>query len=264
VGGVVARILAGRVLPAAVGRRGVREQERPEHAADEAQDDRGGVLDREAARRVRGEGLDRGDLAGERAKVADLVDHVEQDRTAARLAAPGVRAVVVAFVVGLVEERGAGDRDEPAERAALHHLDRARHDRAVPAVMADEDRHLGGVGRLAQPHAARVVVGHRLLEQRRDPRGDTGQRLLDVQLIGRGDDDAVGPVARDQLVERTVERNRLRPRGGLGGRRGIGDRRQAAAARAVASDHLDMALADLAGAGDGDLEFVHGSTGRMS
>jgi len=211
-GGAVARVLAGRVLPASVGRSGVRQQERAQRPVREPERDRRGVLDRKAARRVGREGLDRDDLAGERAQVVDLVDHVEQDRPAAGFATPGVRAVEIAFVLRLVEHRGAADRDQPPEGSTAHRLHRLRHDRAVPAVVADEDRDAGGFGGLAHPDTGIERVRDRLLDQGRQPRRDAFERVLQMELIGRGEDHAVGAVAGYQFIERPVERHRVRAR----------------------------------------------------
>jgi hypothetical protein len=125
--------------------------------------------------------------------------------------------------------------------------------------MTDEQRHVRRLRRLTQPDAGFERVRERLFDQRRHARRDALQRLLDMQLVRCREHDAVRPIAREQLGERRVQRNAERP-SVLGNRgRRIDDRRQCAIGRA--RDHLDVPLADHAGAGDCDANrFRHSSS----
>ena len=64
----------------------------------------------------------------------DLVDHVDENRPAARTPAPVVGRIEVAVDRGLAENGAAHHADEPAERARRTTLDRLVQDRAVPAM----------------------------------------------------------------------------------------------------------------------------------
>jgi hypothetical protein len=199
---VVARIglvLLGGLLPAAGARGRVAEQEGSQHPAGEPQDDRCGVLDREAAHRVRGDRLNGDDLAAQHAQVVNLVDHVEQDRPAARLGAPGSVGKVAA---GLVEQGRSRDGDQASQHARFDDLTRLGHDRAVRAVVADQHPRSPRLD-LAQQTLA---FGHRgrdrFFQQHRQVRGDALHGLRRVQLIGRGQHHAVGSIGAKQFVER--------------------------------------------------------------
>ena len=86
--------------------------------------------------------MHRDDFAGERAQIADLMNQVDEDRPAAGFASPR-RGIEV--IGGLVEHRAAGDRDQSAERACLHDLASEREDRAMRAMMADEESRVDGL-----------------------------------------------------------------------------------------------------------------------
>src|SRR6185312_16722816 len=78
----------------------VRQHECRQRAVDKAQADGRTVLDLVSTHRVRRDRLHGGDLAAQRTQVSDFVNEVDQDRAAARLAAPGcVVEVTVRLVV---------------------------------------------------------------------------------------------------------------------------------------------------------------------
>lgn len=68
----------------------------------------------------------------------------------------------------------------------------------MAAVVPDEDRHAGGVGLVHQGLRGRQVVGNGFFDQHRQPGGDALQPVFHMQLVGRGDDDAVRPFRREQ------------------------------------------------------------------
>ena len=116
--------------------------------------------------------------------------------------------------------------------------------------------HAGLLPRLDQPRGARDGVADRLLHDHRDAGGDALQAAVDVQLVGRGEDDAVGLAAREQFGQRRVQRNaellgQLRARGPR-----VDDRRQFRLREGV--DLLDVPGADEARSGDGDAGGCHG------
>ena len=74
-----------------------------------------------------GECLDSDDLAAQTAQVAYLVNHVQQNRAAARLATPGKRTFKVALIFSLVKKYGAHYRYQFAQHAGRYH---GGHDRA--------------------------------------------------------------------------------------------------------------------------------------
>ena len=239
VGGVLAR----GVLPRPRGGGGVGEQERPERAGGEPHRDGDGVLDREAAGLRTRQGLDRDDVPADRAQVVDLVDQVDQDRTAAGFAAPGGDVEVV---VRLVEQRAALDGDDRSQEAAPHSLGRGGEHRAVPPMVADEQRDAGPLGRLDQSESLGHGAGDRLLDQDGQSGGHAVEAVREVQVVRRGHDHA-GRVVRGQ---RLGERGVARDPGGVGdvGRRGrrIDDRGEDGLR--VAPDQLDVPAADQPGA----------------
>jgi hypothetical protein len=192
------------VLPVAGTGGGVGQHKRSQRTIGEAQVDRNRVLNRKAARRARCERLHAGDLAAQHAQVVHLVNHVDEDRTAAGFAPP---RACIEIVVGLEEHRASHHGDHPAERAPVDELLRLRHDRAVRTMVADEDLRSRGVG---GPDQALSFVDRRrkrLLDKRRQPRLDTLQRLRHVELVRGCEDDAVGPIAPQQVVERPITRD---------------------------------------------------------
>ena len=134
------------------------------------------------------------DLAQHRAQRVDLVDHVDEDRASAGPATPVVGRVEVAVDRRLAIHGAADDADEPAELAGPDHADRFVHDRTVAPHVADEQRHAGRFCGVHEPPARFDGVRERLLDQHRHARRDAREPLLDVQCVGRGDDEAVGLV----------------------------------------------------------------------
>ena len=65
------------------------------------------------------------------------MDGVDQQRAAARLAAPGN----VEIIRRLLQQPQGRHRGQPADAAALHDLARLLEDRIVAAVVADQQRH---------------------------------------------------------------------------------------------------------------------------
>ena len=83
------------------------------------------------------------------------MDEVEQDGTAPGLTAPAAAAVEV--VVGLMEQGGAGHRDNRSEPTAMHDLAGLGHDWAVVAVMSGQHRHTRLLARLDEPPGPSTV-----------------------------------------------------------------------------------------------------------
>ncbi len=198
-------VLLRRLLPVLRRGSGVAEQKRAQGAIFEAQIDRDRVLDGKAACRVRRECLHGDDLAGQRAQVADLVDHVDQDRPAARLSAPRVGTVVIAFGIGFIEHRAADHANERPENSGSHDLHRRVHDRTVKAMMADQQRNACALGRFGEPQSFGIRVCDRLLHERRYACRHAQEPLLDVQHVGRRDDHAVRTILRQQLRDRRIK-----------------------------------------------------------
>lgn len=236
--------------PAPIRGRGIGEHERAQRAAGEGERNGGRILDRKVARGIRGERLHCDDLAAQRAQVAGFVNQVEQDGAATWIPAPRVRTVVIALVLGLVEEHGAHHRDDLAQHAARDDLDRPGQDRAVAAMVPDEHRHVHGFHCVGQPDAGLQRVRDRFLHQCRHLRRYALQCLVDVHRVRRRQDHAVRTVLGEQFGERGVVGDTQHPCT-IGGRRcRIDDRRQRAFR--VVQDLFDVPPADLAGAGDCD------------
>ncbi|MCY1439941.1 hypothetical protein D9M71_561950 [compost metagenome] len=123
------------MFPAAGAGGGVREQEGAQRATGKAQADGDAVLDGKAAGGAGGLGLHGNDLAAQRTQVADLVDQVDQHRSAPGFAAPG-RGVEV--IIGLVEQGAAHHRHEVAEDALGDDLAGLVENRAVGAMVAHQ------------------------------------------------------------------------------------------------------------------------------
>lgn len=181
------------------------------------------------------------------------MDQVEQDRAPAKVPPPAVAYVEV--VVGLVEHGRADDGDQGPEASALDDRAGLRHHRAVVAVMAGEDGHPGRLTRLDQPGRVLDRVGDRLLDDHRDAGGDAGQAALGVQPVRRRQDDAVGLLAREQLVERRVQADAVPCGQHLAVGAGLDDGVDPGVRAAV--DLLEMPLADQAAADDGDVDGFH-------
>jgi hypothetical protein len=211
------RILARRLLPAQRRGGGVGQEHRAERPICEAQRDGRRVLDGMPARLVRCKRLHRGDLAAERAESRDLVDHVDQDRAAARLAAP---RPLVEISVRLVEQRASHDGDDRPQRPARDDFARLGDDRAVQPVMPNEDRNAGCLGGGANPLAAGDIMRNRLLDQARDAGRDERQALLGVHVVRRCDDRSVELPIGKQRIEVMVMRDAqvLREVAGTSGR----------------------------------------------
>jgi hypothetical protein len=192
------------------------------------------------------------DVADQPPQPVHLVHQVEQDRPVARLPPPAPADVEV--VVGFAEQGRAHDGDDPAEDATGHDLAGPGHDRAVPAVVPGEQRDAGRLGRLDQPGGALDRVGDRLLHGRRHTRGDALEAAVHVQPVGRGEHDAVGPVALQELGQRPVPRDAVLPGHRVRGGRGVDDRGEAGGA--AGGDLLDVPAADEAGTGHGDPHAV--------
>jgi hypothetical protein len=120
----------------------------------------------------------------------------------------------------------------------------------VVAVVPGEQRDAGRLGCLDQPGAPLHGVPDRLLHEHRHPGRDALQAAVDVQLVGRREDDAVGLVFCEQLGQRPVRRDPELVGHLLGRRGGIDDRRELR--RTARVDLLDVPPADQAGARHGD------------
>ena len=66
----------------------------------------------------------------------------------------------------------------------------------MPPVVTDQHLRPGALGGLAQTDAVGQRVGDRLLDQHRHAGGDAFEALVDVHLLGRGEDHAFGPDVR--------------------------------------------------------------------
>ncbi len=128
-------------------------------------------------------------------------------------------------------------------------------------MMADEHRHVGRLRRGAETDSGIERVRHRLFDEHRHFRDDAFERLVDVHLVRRREDDAVRPVPGEQCVQRSVERHPERTRV-IGGCRNRVDEGRQLALR-IPHDHFDMPLADLAGAGNGDADCGRGHEGIL-
>jgi hypothetical protein len=167
-----------------------------------------------------------------------------------RLAAPRRTRVIL---VGLEEHRAAHHRDELAEPSFVEHLLRARHDRAMRAMMADQHFHARAFDfideRLRFFHSRR----DRLFQQRRHAGREADARVLHMQLVRRGEHDAVRAILREQFIERSVERHARFLRDGRRRRRRIDDGAKRARRARLRDAHVR--LADIARAGHRDACF---------
>ena len=208
----------------------------------------GGVLHRVAARRVRDHRLPPDHGAQQGLQVVHLVDEVEQDRPAPGLPPPTTADVEV--VVRLVEQRRAHDGDDRAQHAAVHDLPGSGHDRAVVPVVPRQQRDARRLGRLDQPGGALDAVAERLLDDHRHAGRDALQAAVDVQRVGRGEDDAIGLVLLEQLGQRPVQGHPERVRHLPCRRNGIDDGRDLC--RTARVDLLEVPLTDEPGPRHGD------------
>ena len=104
---------------------GVADNEGAERAVGELQYGCGGILDRKAARLAGSDRLHALDLADDHAQAIDVVDRIDQDRSAARLAPP----CHIVIVVWLAVQPGAVRGDDLSERPACDENPRRLHDR---------------------------------------------------------------------------------------------------------------------------------------
>ena len=132
--------------PSSRAKRTVAGEEGAERAVVEFDQRDGGVLDREATVAVGGDGADRDDLARREAEEIDLVDEVDQDRTAAGLAPPG-RDLEIAF--GFVGRPHGRDADDIAD-AALTEQRLQGADLPMMATMVTDQRFDAGFPYLGQ------------------------------------------------------------------------------------------------------------------
>ena len=106
--------------------------------------------------------------------------------------------------VGLVEPAGGLNRDDLADGAGVDLRLGRLDDRVVAPVVADEQRNAEALGLLDQAARRPCLVGDRLLDKQGQPGAQTGEPVLDVQLIRRRDDDAVGRIRRQHIGERLM------------------------------------------------------------
>jgi hypothetical protein len=106
------------------------------------------ILDRKAADYIRRKSLNCGYLAAQRAQVSNLVDHIDQDRTTPRLAAP---RAVIEITIGLAEHFGTDHCDQTPKAAATHNGYGLFHDRVVLTMMSGQQSDVGALRGFAQP-----------------------------------------------------------------------------------------------------------------
>ncbi len=218
----VGGVFGGGKLPAPGRDHTVADRKAAQGAAGEFKDDRGAVLDFEAARLVRGDRLHRPDLSDQMAQQVDVVDQVDIDRPGALLPSPASVKVILRFV----EPELPRNRDDLAQNPAGDGPGRSGDDRIVPAMMADQHRHAARPGRLQHRPGRCGSVGDGLFDQHRQAVIDAVLHVLCVHLVWRGDHH---PVQRHrvQTVARCGEPWYAQARGEVPCRgRRIGDGRQ--------------------------------------
>ena len=121
--------------------------------------------------------------------------------------------------------------------------------------MADQQRYPGALGCVDELRGRGNVIGDRLLDDGRDTRRDRFESVLQMQLVGRRDDNSIRRLGRDAFGE-ACEASRAKPFGDLLTDRGrVDNRRQPGAA--LCRDMLGMAPADQAGPHHGKLHAFH-------
>jgi hypothetical protein len=129
-------------------------------------------------------------VAAQVTQVIHDVNQVDQYHPAARLATPGIGAVEVALV-GLLEQARPGHGGDLAQTAGGDDFARPRDQRAVPAMVADEDRHPSLLSRLDEPERALDVVGDRPLQEHWNASLDGRELVSDVPSVRRSNHNAV-------------------------------------------------------------------------
>ena len=132
------------------------------------------------------------------------MNHIEQDRAAARFFAPGEGTIVVA--VALIKNCAADRSDELAEDSGLDDLDRLVENWAMAAMVSHQQPRVGAFGGLNEPRAIFKGVGDRLFNQHRNICCDALQALLDVHLVGRREHYPVRSITDEKFRQRLVHR----------------------------------------------------------
>lgn len=176
------------------------------------------------------------------------MDQVDQHDAAARLAPPGAGAVEV--VCRLEKQAQPGDGGELAEAARLDDLAGALDQRAVAAVVADQDGDPGLLRRFDELKGALYVAGNGFLQQHRHARLDGREAVRNVKLIGRGDHHAVRLDRLQSLLK--VRKGGHAQSFGLLLRLGGGVDDAGKLRLRFFADALDVRLSDHTRSGDGD------------
>ena len=124
------------------------------------------------------------------------------------------------------------------------------------AVVANQHLGTGFIHHFDQLFAFGHRGGDGLFQQDGNLGRDALQRLRHMQRVGRGQDQPVGAAFVQQLINRSVQRHTGLGRQVYGGWRRINDGGQRTG-RTV-QRHAHVGLADVAGAGHCDADFVHG------
>jgi hypothetical protein len=130
------------------------------------------------------------------------MDHIEQDRAAARLFAPGEGTIVVA--IWLIERRAAHHGDELAKDSRLDDLDRLLQNRAMAAMVSHQQLRVGAFRGLNEARGFLKRMADRFFDQRRNACGDALKALLDVHLVGSREHNAIGRMAGETFRQRPV------------------------------------------------------------
>ena len=160
--------------------RAVADEEGAERAVVEFNQRNGGILDREAALAVRGDRLDGHDFTDREAEEIDLVDQVDQDRTAAGLAPPR-RDLKIAFrFVRGPDRRDPDDvADPPLTEQRLQ-----RPDLQMMATVMTDQRFDAAFAYLSQQRRRALQrIGDRFLDQDIDAPPGAFDAGLGVKLV---------------------------------------------------------------------------------
>jgi hypothetical protein len=137
----------------------------------------------------------------------------------------------------------------------VHNLTRFRHDRAEIAMMSGQHRDAGLFAGFDKPGRACHGVADRLLHDYRDAGGHALKTTVNVHLIRRGEDDAVGLARFEQLGQVRVQRHVVLARQLRTDRAGIDDRGKFG--RRTCHDLFDVPITDQPCAGDRDSDPTH-------
>lgn len=123
------------------------------------------------------------------------------------------------------------------------------------AMVTNQNAGVVFVNNLDQKLAFRKRCRDGFFEQYRNVGPDARGRMLNVKLIGRGENNAIGPRLRNQFVKHFEQSHAPFGSDGLGGRRQIDNRRELAGGAVLQT--INVRQANVACANNCDFHFIH-------